>query len=451
LEERGLSGAVEADDRDAIAPQHLCGQIAIDRFLAVRLGQVLEPGDLAPAARRLGKAEADGGALLADLHDLFLLQQLDAALHLTRLRRLGAEALDEGLHLRPPARLLLRLRREALLLRRAQLEVALVVAGITAQALGLEGEDAVDLAVEEFAVVRNEEQRLARPAQEGVEPLQGGNVEVVGGLVEKEQFRILQEEPRKRGPHLPAAGERGRGAVERGLRKAETTEDLLGVVVPVELLVAGQLLVQLGELATELDLIFLGRRLRERGLGGRQPRLQPCASGNAGEHSLDDGTRRQFRQLLRQVSRARLADELHGAGIRFHASGDDLHQRALAAAVGADEADAIAVAERKAGAVQQHLGAIPQREPAGVQQGHAQVRPPRTRAFTPSPSRPASGSAARRIRRNRWPARSRARACRPGPEWFPRSRAPPPWRARARSLPRACSTSRCAASRARAR
>ena len=157
------------------------------------------------------------------------------------------------------------------------------------------------------------------------------------------------------------------------------------MVAPVELLVVGQLLVQLGELATELDLIFLGRRLRERGLGGRQPRLQPCASGNAGEHSLDDGTRRQFRQLLRQVSRARLADELHGAGIRFHASGDDLHQRALAAAVGADEADAIAVAERKAGAVQQHLGAIPQREPAGVQQGHAQVRPPRSSDMTNHP------------------------------------------------------------------
>src|SRR5204862_5976936 len=131
-------------------------QIAIDRFLAVRLGQVLEPGDLAPATRRLGKAEADGGALLADLHDLFLLQQLDAALHLTRLRRLGAEALDEGLHLRLPARLLLRLRREALLLRRAQPEVALVVAGITAHAPGLDGEEGGDLPVAAFAVTRTE-------------------------------------------------------------------------------------------------------------------------------------------------------------------------------------------------------------------------------------------------------------------------------------------------------
>src|SRR5207248_6675938 len=144
------------------------------------------------------------------------------------------------------------------------LEVALVVAGITAQPLGLEGEDATDLAVEELAVVRDEEQRLARPSQEGVEPLQGGDVEVVGGLVEKEQFRILQQERGKRGPRLPAAGEGGRGAVDRGLGEAETTEDLLGTVASVELLVVGQLLVQLRELPAELDLIFLRRGLRER-------------------------------------------------------------------------------------------------------------------------------------------------------------------------------------------
>src|SRR5207237_5472247 len=145
--------------------------------------QLLEARDLASAARSFGKTEADGGALLAHLHDLLLLQQLDAALHLARFRRLGAEALDERLHLRTPARLLLRLRREVLLLGGAQLEVTLVVAGVAAQTFDLEGEDPTDLAVEEFPVVRDEEQRLARPAQEGVEPFQGGNVEVVGGLV----------------------------------------------------------------------------------------------------------------------------------------------------------------------------------------------------------------------------------------------------------------------------
>src|SRR5205823_5671538 len=101
-------------------------------------------------------------------------------------------------------------------------------------------------------------------------------------------FRILQQERGKRSPHLPAAGERGRGAVERGPGKAKTTEDLLGTVAPVEVLVVGQLLVQLRELAAELDLILFRRRLRERRLGCGQPRLQPCTPGNAREHSLDD-------------------------------------------------------------------------------------------------------------------------------------------------------------------
>ena len=43
----------------------------------------------------------------------------------------------------------------------------------------------------------------------------------------------------------------------------------------VELLVMRELLVQFRELATQLDLLFLRRRLRQRRLRGGKPRLQP--------------------------------------------------------------------------------------------------------------------------------------------------------------------------------
>src|SRR5437899_2275651 len=82
--------------------QYVRGQVPVDGRGSVGLRHPIQAGDLTPTARRLGKAESHGGALFAHLHDLFLLQQLDSALHLPSLRRLGTEALDEGLHLGAP-------------------------------------------------------------------------------------------------------------------------------------------------------------------------------------------------------------------------------------------------------------------------------------------------------------------------------------------------------------
>src|SRR2546430_13072012 len=87
-----------------------------------------------------------------------LFRSLDTALHLPRLGGLGAEPLDERLHLRPALLLLLRLRLQMLFLRGAQLQIALVVARIAAQPFRLEREHAVDLPVEKLAVVRDEQE-----------------------------------------------------------------------------------------------------------------------------------------------------------------------------------------------------------------------------------------------------------------------------------------------------
>src|SRR5260370_34009765 len=201
----------------------------------------MDPPRLPPRARRLGEAEAHRGPLLADLDQFLLLQQLDAALHLPRLGGLGAEALDEGLHLRAPALLLFCQCLELLLLRSAQLEVALVVARVAAQALRLEGENAVDLPIEKLAVVRYQDERLARAPQEAVEPLQGGHVQVVGGLVEQEQLWVLQQERRQRRAHAAPAGQRGRISPERLGRETESREDLFAPVPPGALVVMHQL------------------------------------------------------------------------------------------------------------------------------------------------------------------------------------------------------------------
>ena len=123
--------------------------------------------------------------------------------------------------------------------------------------------------------MRDEQQRLARAAEKGVEPFERGHVEVVGRLVQQEQLRILQQQGRQRGAHLPASGQLGGGPQELRPRESEPAEDLLCPVPAVELLVMCELLVQFRELATQLDLLFLRRRLRQRRLRGGKPRLQP--------------------------------------------------------------------------------------------------------------------------------------------------------------------------------
>ncbi len=238
--------------------------------------------------------------------------------------------------------------------------------------------------------MRDEQQRFARATEEGVEPFERGHVEMIGRLVQEEQLRILQQQGRQRGAHLPASGQIGGGPRELRPRESEPTEDLLRPVPAVELLVVRKLLVQFCELAAQLDLLLLRRRLRQSRLHGGKAPLQPGAPGDAGEHPIDDRSGRQLRKLLRQIPGARPVHELHGAPVRLDLAGEDLQQGALAAAIRADQAGAVVVAEREARAVEEHLGPVADREGARVQQRH---RSPgaKEHGFSPSPSPPASG------------------------------------------------------------
>ena len=67
----------------------------------------------------------------------------------------------------------------------------------------------------------------------------------------------------------------------------------------VALVVVGQLLVQRGQLAAQLDLLFLAGGLRQRRFRRLDPRLQEGPAGHRGEHSGEDRSRRQLGQLLR--------------------------------------------------------------------------------------------------------------------------------------------------------
>ena len=68
-------------------------------------------------------------------------------------------------------------------------------------------DDAVDDAVEEIAVVRDEQQRAGIAREPVLEPQHGIEVEVVGGLVEQQEVRAAHQRLREIEPHPPAAGE----------------------------------------------------------------------------------------------------------------------------------------------------------------------------------------------------------------------------------------------------
>ena len=71
--------------------------------------------------------------------------------------------------------------------------VVVVVAGVAAQSSGLTRDHPVDLAVQELAVVRDQQEGLPLRAEVGVEPGEGGDVEVVGGLVEEQEVRVGEQ------------------------------------------------------------------------------------------------------------------------------------------------------------------------------------------------------------------------------------------------------------------
>jgi hypothetical protein len=116
------------------------------------------------------------------------------------------------------------------LLQGARLQIMVVVARVAAQPLGLEREHPLDVAVQELAIVADEQQRALTLAQEAVEPFLGGDVEMIGGLVEEQDLGILQEQRGQNRPHLPAARELMQRAIEPALVESEPHQDGLGVM-----------------------------------------------------------------------------------------------------------------------------------------------------------------------------------------------------------------------------
>ena len=141
------------------------------------------------------------------LDALHFLEHLDAALHLRRLRRLVAEAIDELLHARDLFVLPLLRFAQPIQPGIALHDILGVVAVIVGQRAQREIGDARDDRVEEIAIVRHEDHGVRVVGEVALEPVARLEIEVIGRLVEQQQIRLAEEQLRQREAHLPAAGQ----------------------------------------------------------------------------------------------------------------------------------------------------------------------------------------------------------------------------------------------------
>ena len=234
-------------------------------------------------------------------------------------------------------------------------------------------------AVEEVAVVADDEEGPGPAQQELLQPDEALQVEVVGRLVHEEQVRLLQEQAGERHPHAPAAGELGDGALEVPLTETHTAKDGLSPGLELVAVCALEGCLQRPELVQQRVGVgglggALGRRsgcVRSVGVAGHACLVelrQPAAQlGDAMLGAEDVGIRRQdlvhdrvTGDLLDLLGQEADAQVLAGADlppVQRHLPGYEPQHRGLSGAVGTHQSHAHAGLDVQARAVQDHLAA----------------------------------------------------------------------------------------------
>src|SRR5690606_29487594 len=353
LQEGRLARAVAADDPDPLSPGEMESQPLDEPAPPDLHGQVVRLEDRRPQAlaghpQLQGVAAGRRGAAA-----LRLLRALDARLLLAR-ARLGLA--PQPLELAPqevlPVRLGALLECLALGPRDQELLPPALV-GVELPPLDLEG--ALDHAIEEIPIVRDEEERPRELLyQVGLEPLDRLCVQVVRRLVEDRQIGPRHEQPRQGDTTTLAAAESIHQAI--GLVDVQPGQHppRLAAAIP-----APQALdLRRGEL-------LLIEQLRIRGVARREPRADLVVPGldrrphaEPLEGHLQDGLALREPRLLTEVLHCAPSAPDQLAGVRLPLPGQDARQGALAAPVGSHEADALASAQGHRRAVEEDGGAI---------------------------------------------------------------------------------------------
>jgi hypothetical protein len=207
-QQRRLARAVGSRERDPVPAADLRVEALVDPLRSVCERHALEAEHEVAGAGRGRKAQPQRARVGLALGALGAqpLDQLLAAVRLTRLARLRAEAVHQALRVGDPgvevlAPRILDLAPLALL----PLELG-VVAAVDGEPPPFELGDAPRVPVEKRPVVRDHEHRARVAGQRLLEPGDRGQVEVIRRLVEEQDLGTQQQELRQLDPHEPAAG-----------------------------------------------------------------------------------------------------------------------------------------------------------------------------------------------------------------------------------------------------
>ena len=212
--------------------------------------------------------------------------------------------------------------------------------------------DGGDHAVQEVAVVRDDDHRAVVGGEEVLEPGERLEVEVVGGLVEQQEIRTQQEEPGQRRPHAPAARELAERPVDRGGGEAEPAQDDLGLGLEP---VAAEGLEAVLDLAVAVGQLRPASAAAMRAASARAP---PRAARPRRSRTAPPPARCRPRcaDFLGQIADGDAGVTVHSPGVRLLDTREDPAQRGLARAVGPAEADALAPADAPGDLAEQRPG-----------------------------------------------------------------------------------------------
>ena len=239
---------------------------------------------------------------LRQLDLLDLVERLDPALHLRRLRGVRREPIDEALFL-GQHRLLTRVGRLAVRFADAPLPlVEIVVARVERDLARVDLGDAVDDPVHEVPVVRRHQERARQRLEEGLEPDDRFDVEVVRRLVEEEDVGTAEQHARHGDAHLPAAGERTHVAVDPLVVEPEAMEDFARLTL--ERIAAEMLVLLLDFAKARQDAIHV---VGARGIGHRLVQrfelvVQRAHAPAAGDGFVEHASARHLLDVLAEVA-----------------------------------------------------------------------------------------------------------------------------------------------------
>lgn len=225
--------------------------------------------------------------------------------------------------------------------------------------VAFERDDLAAQAIHEGAFVADHEDAAFVLGNPSAEPLDGFDVEMVGGFVEEENVGILEKEAGKCDAHLPSTGEGGAWAVELIDLETESAEDAADVGVHGVGVAAVQFVQEVfvaigdsykfgGFVAGDLSHAvfefahfgFVGHDFGE----DLAAFVEECALGAEVE-------------MLGKVSDFVVPGNDDGARFGLLKVGDDLEKRGLAGAVGSNECGAFSIVDAKGGVLEHEASA----------------------------------------------------------------------------------------------